>query len=276
MSAMLDRRNEIPTLAVWRHVDAFAIGCDAPCGEPSAVAEETPVAFRYGRFPHAVMMATPADLVDFVVGFSLTEGIIERLSDIARLEMHEAGDGITIDVTLAPAAMHRHLASRRVRQLRGHTSCGLCGAEDLRDVHRRQSRIDPARRIAAPDVDAALAALRGFQPLGRRTRGAHAAAWVARDGTIGAVREDIGRHNALDKLIGAGLNGAFSPAEGFCLITSRCSFEMVQKAVAAGFGTLVALSAPTALAVRTAAAAGLALFALGRDAAPLLYTPPPE
>ncbi len=273
MFTLRDIQSKPPILAAWRDIDAFRVGGDGPRGESSAVAEETPIAFRYGGFPHAVMMATPDDLADFVAGFSLTEGIIDGLADVARLEMRDAEDGITVDVTLTPAAMHRHLAGRRVRQLRGHTSCGLCGAEDLHDVHRPPARIDPARRLAAPRIDAALAALRGFQPLSRRTHGAHAAAWVAIDGTIRAVREDIGRHNALDKLIGAGLNGAFAPAQGFCLITSRCSFEMVQKALAAGFGTLVALSAPTALAVRTAATTGLALFSLGRDDTPLLYTP---
>jgi len=168
--------------------------------------------------------------------------------------------------------MHRHLASRRVRQLHGHTSCSLCGAEDLRDVHRRQSRIDPARRIAAPGIDAALAALRGFQPLSRRTRSAHAAAWVALDGTIRAVREDIGRHNALDKLIGAMAWRGLDPAAGFALITSRCSVEMVQKAAAVGIPVLVAISAPTALARRMAEGCGLTLVALARPDSVLVVT----
>jgi FdhD protein len=128
-----------------------------------------------------------------------------------------------------------------------------------------------------PDDTVILAAferLREWQPLSRLTRGAHAAAWVARDGRIVAVREDVGRHNALDKLVGAGLRGSFGSGDGFCLVTSRCSFEMVQKAVAAGFPAIVSASAPTALAIRTAAAAGLTLCALSRERTPLMFTHP--
>ncbi len=264
-----------PTLTAWRAVDALHLGPEgAATGHSSTVAEETPIAFRYGGFAHAVMMATPDDLADFALGFSLSEGIIQSAADVARMDIRERDDGITVDIVLAPARMHRYLADRRVRMLRGNTSCGLCGAEDLRDVHRPPMRVAPGSRVGAPQVQAALEALRGFQPLSRQTRGAHASAWVGFDGTIQAAREDVGRHNALDKLIGAGLSGAFSSAEGFCLITSRCSFEMVQKAVAAGYGTLVAVAAPTALAIRTAAAAGLTLFSLARGDGHILYTAP--
>jgi formate dehydrogenase accessory protein FdhD len=140
-------------------------------------------------------------------------------------------------------------------------------------------RRPPARvRVAElPDDTVILAAferLRELQPLSRLTRGAHAAAWVACDGGIVAVREDVGRHNALDKLVGAGLRGCFGRSDGFCLVTSRCSFEMVQKAVAAGFPAIVSASAPTALAIRTATAAGLTLCALSRDRKPLMFTHP--
>jgi FdhD protein len=268
-------RIKTPTVPTWCAVDALHLG---PHGDSDArrpdVAEEVPVAFRYNGFSHAVMMATPDDLNDFAAGFSLTEGIIQGAGDIVDLQTHVSDDGIAIEIALGPEAFRRYLAGRRVRSLRGHTSCGLCGAEDLRDIRRPAAVVGGGKMPSVAQVQAALGALRAYQPLSRRTRGAHASAWVALDGTIRAVREDVGRHNALDKLIGAGLRGAFSSADGFCLITSRCSFEMVQKAVSAGYATLVSASAPTALAIRTAAAAGLTLLSLDRDEGQFVYAAP--
>jgi FdhD protein len=263
------------SVPAWRAVDALQFGSDgARSAASSTVAEETPVAFRYNGFAHAVMMATPDALADFALGFSLTEAVIERTADIVRLDVREQDDGLIVDIVLAPEALHRYLAGRRVRRLAGKTSCGLCGAEDLRDIQRPAPRSMPMRPPAAVQFAPVLDSLRAFQPLSRMTRGAHAAAWIGSDGAIKAVREDVGRHNALDKLIGAGLAGAFAADDGFCLITSRCSFEMVQKAVCAGYATLVAAAAPTALAIRTAHAAGLALFALDRGRGQFLYTMP--
>jgi FdhD protein len=236
--------------------------------------EEEAVAFRYNGFPYAVMMATSTDLEDFAYGFSLAEGVIETLGDIDTLSISAAADGVAIDVSLSAASLRRYLAARRVRQLRANTGCGLCGVQDLDHVRRPAARV---RAVAPPDESAILAAferVRAWQPLSRLTRGAHAAAWVASDGRIVAVREDVGRHNALDKLVGAGLRGCFESRSGFCLVTSRCSFDMVQKAVAAGFPAIVSASAPTALAIRTAAAAGLTLCALSRERAPLMFTQP--
>ena len=263
-----------PLIPAWRAVEARQLDGDGiGIAASSAVAEETPVAFRYNGFAHAVMMATPEALDDFALGFSFTEGVIDRADDIAKIHIREQDDGLAVDVTLAPRALHRYLADRRVRRLSGNTSCGLCGAEDLRDVHRSAPRLQSSRSSpSTARFQAVLDALRAFQPLSRRTRGAHAAAWIGCDGAIKAVREDVGRHNALDKLIGAGLGGAFAADDGFCLITSRCSFEMVQKAVRAGYATLVSAAAPTALAIRTAEAAGLTLFALDRGRGQLLYT----
>jgi FdhD protein len=263
------------TLPVWRAVDALHLGRDGESdARSSAVAEEVPVAFRYNGFAHAVMMATPGDLLDFAAGFSLTEGVIHAASDIVDLQTHVSDDGIAIDIALGPEAFHRYLAGRRVRSLRGHTSCGLCGAEDLRDIRRPAALVGGGKILTVAQVQSALDALRSYQPLSRQTRGAHASAWVAFDGTLRAVREDVGRHNALDKLIGAGLRGAFSGTDGFCLITSRCSFEMVQKAVTAGYPTLVSASAPTALAIRTATAAGLTLLSLDRGEGHFVYSAP--
>ncbi|HVZ52757.1 MAG TPA: formate dehydrogenase accessory sulfurtransferase FdhD [Pseudolabrys sp.] len=261
------------TVPAWRAVAAITLG---PAGHrglsSSTVAEEVPVAFRFNGFEHGVMMATPEALEDFALGFALTEGVISDPAELASARVREQDNGLVIEATLGPDALHRYLATRRVRRARGHTSCGLCGAEDLKDIYRTAPAIRRARPLAPVHVERALDALRAFQPISRLTRGAHASAWLDRDGAIRAVREDVGRHNALDKLIGAGLRGAFNPDDGFCLITSRCSFEMVQKAVMAGYATLVSAAAPTALAIRTAVAAGLSLYSLDRGRGQLLYT----
>jgi FdhD protein len=234
--------------------------------------EEGAVAFRYNGFSHGVMMATPADLEDFAFGFSLAEGVIDAAADIDTISVGSSVDGILIDVSLRGESVHRYLAGRQVRQLRGHTGCGLCGVQDLEDVRRGPARVHPAEPPEEASVSLAFDGLREWQPLSRLTRGAHAAAWVSFDGTIQVVREDVGRHNALDKLIGAGLRGSFNRTSGFCLVTSRCSFEMVQKAIAAGFTAIVSASVPTALAIRTAKAAGLTLCTLSRERAPLIFT----
>jgi FdhD protein len=238
------------------------------------IAEETPVAFRYNGFAYAVMMATPADLEDFAAGFSLSESIIEPSSIQPEISISRCDDGITIDVSLGGRDLHRYLASRRVRQLTGHTSCGLCGVEDLNDISRPAGRVQPSAPLDFGLIRCALATLRQWQPLSRQTRGAHASAWVRFNGELHTVREDVGRHNSLDKLIGALIRSPDPHQEGFGLITSRCSFEMVQKAVAAGFPALVSVGSPTAHAVRLATAAGLTLYSLSRDGEPLLFASP--
>lgn len=251
--------------------------CTAGGGEEArliCVAEETPVAFRYNGFPYAVMMATPDDLEDFAVGFTLTEGIIAPSSELPDISIVPCDDGITIDISLKNRELHRYLATRRVRQLRGHTSCGLCGVQDLDDVSRPPTLVTPASPLDAGLIQSALSAIRHWQPLSRQTRAAHASAWVGLDGGLRSVREDVGRHNSLDKLIGAVVRNRTANSDGFCLITSRCSFEMVQKAAAAGFPALVSAGAPTSRAIRLAAAAGLSLYALSRDGQPLRFTSP--
>jgi FdhD protein len=240
-------------------------------GTSISVAEEVPVAFRYNGFPYAVMMASPADLHDFVVGFSLTEGVVDGLADIDEIEIVQTIEGIRADVSLTGTGLHRYLAGRRIRRLSGNTSCGLCGVEDLADAAPRNCRVASAAPLDPDVIGATIEALRARQPLSRTTRGAHAAAWISRQGAILAVREDVGRHNALDKLIGARLQKSTELVDGFCLITSRCSFEMVQKAAMAGIGILVSISAPTAFAIRIAQAAGLMLYALAQDGTPMLF-----
>jgi FdhD protein len=237
-----------------------------------ACVEEEAIAFRYNGFPHGVMMATPTELDDFAFGFSLAEGVIEAATDIDTISATGSTEGIAIEISLCGKSLHRYLAGRRIRQLRGNTSCGLCGVQDLEDVRRPAVQLPICQPLVESAILSAFDQLREWQPLSRLTRGAHAAAWVTPEGAIDVVREDVGRHNALDKLIGAGLRGAFSAARGFCLVTSRCSFEMVQKAVAAGFPAIVSASAPTALAIRTAKAAGLTLCALSRERTPLVFT----
>ncbi len=246
--------------AAVRYVEASRAGVT----ETNAVAEEVPVAFRFGGVDYAVMMATPADIEDFATGFALTERIIGEAGDIRAIAIESGEDSVAIDVTLMPVRFQDFLADHRVRSLRGHTSCGICGLESTRLLAR------PGRTTIhlPPPTDAAihraLGDLRGLQPLARETRAAHAAAWCDTQGNIVWLREDVGRHNALDKLIGARLRAGADTEAGFCVITSRCSFEMVQKAVAAGMSSLVAISAPTALAVRSAQEAGLTLIASAR------------
>ena len=223
---------------------------------------EIPVELVFGGAPYAVMMASPADLEDFAVGFALTEGVISRLSDIRAVDVRFATDSARIEIALTGVRMQAHLARKRV--MSGRTGCGLCGVEDLNQLPRALQRTNRSAPPSPRAVGAALRALEAAQPLNARTRAVHAAAWCDAEGALVAVREDVGRHNALDKLIGAALRGGVDPDAGFALITSRCSFEMVGKAAAFGAGALVCVSAPTSLALKTAENVGLHLIAIAR------------
>ena len=235
-----------------------------PCGPALTknVAVEAPINILFGGVPFAVMIATPADLEDFAFGFALTEGIVERASEIRAIEIERAEQGLRINVALAGERMAAHLARGRV--LSGRTGCGLCGIQDLTQLPAPRAKIDNRVPIAPAAVGAALRALDECQPLNAQTRAVHAAAWCDRGGGIVALREDVGRHNALDKLIGARIRSGADADDGFLAITSRCSFEMVAKAAAFGAATLVALSAPTSLAIERARACGLTLIAVAR------------
>jgi FdhD protein len=226
------------------------------------VAVESPINIVYGNLPYAVMMATPSDIEDFVAGFSLTEGIVRSVGEIRSIATAPQQDGIIVTVELAPGRFREHLARRR--NLSGRTSCGLCGVEGLADLPTAEARTAAARPIAPAAIGAALSALERQQPLHRLTRSVHAAAWCDRDGAILAVREDVGRHNALDKLIGARLRAGHDASDGFVLVTSRASFEMVEKAAIFGAGALVSISAPTSLAIERANALGLTLVCIAR------------
>lgn len=229
------------------------------------VAEEAPVALVYNGISHAVMMATPADLEEFALGFSLSEGIIARATDCRGIEIEEGAEGIAVHLEIAAQAF-MGLKERR-RSMAGRTGCGLCGVDSLRQVRRELPVLAPAHGLNADGVRRALAAIGARQHLTQLTGAAHAAAWCAMDGSLRLVREDIGRHNALDKVIGAMARSGARPGDGFLLITSRVSFEMAQKAIMAGVPALVGMSAPTSAAIALAGQANMTLlaFARGRD-----------
>jgi FdhD protein len=233
-------------------------------GPPSTreIAVETPIEIAFGGAPFAVMMATPCDIEDFAIGFALTEEIIETIEDIRAIESAVDTASGRVNVTLSGERMGAHLARRRA--ISGRTGCGLCGIEDLEHLPRARRRLAPTLPIAPEAIGAAVGALASLQPLNLQTRAVHAAAWCGRDGAIRAVREDVGRHNALDKLIGALLREKTDPGEGFVLISSRCSFEMVAKTAAFGAATLVSVSGPTSLALQRADECGLTLIAIAR------------
>jgi formate dehydrogenase accessory protein FdhD len=245
-------------------------GASAPITE--VIAEEVPVALVYNGVSHAVMLATPADLAEFGLGFSLSEGILSRKEELLDTAVAESEAGIEVRMKIA-RAQYRKLRERR-RTLAGRTGCGICGVESLQQALRPVPPVTATTRIPIEAVYAALAALPQLQTVNRLTRSVHAAAWVDAAGSIRLVREDVGRHNALDKLVGAMASRDLDPHDGFAIITSRCSVEMVQKAATAGIPVLVAISAPTALARRVAEEAGLTLLALARADSLLIVTHP--
>ncbi len=226
------------------------------------IPEETAVALTYNRATYAVMMATPADLEDFAVGFSLNEGVITSLSELVDLEIVALDKGIELRMTLADRQADALLDRRRF--LAGPTGCGLCGMESLDEAMRTPRVVAANLRVTGADIAAALSALPVAQALNRQTGAVHAAGYCEQGRGLVALREDVGRHNALDKLAGALARGSMPAARGMILLTSRVSVEMVQKVAAMGAPVLVAVSAPTALALRTAEAAGVTLVAVAR------------
>ncbi len=236
------------------------------------VIEEVPLALVYNGISQAVMLITPTDLEDFALGFSLGEGILNSAGELYDCELVQVPQGIEARMTVA-AARFADLKARR-RTLAGRTGCGLCGVESLIAL---ECPIVPVARTCEPQAGAiprALAELPRYQTLFRLTGGGHGAAWVGADGEVKLVREDVGRHNALDKLIGALVRRGFVPEEGFAICTSRASYELVQKAMSAGIGLLVAVSAPTAAAIRLAHAAHITLVGFARGERMLVYTHP--
>ncbi|QOZ48914.1 formate dehydrogenase accessory sulfurtransferase FdhD [Bradyrhizobium sp. CCBAU 53340] len=227
------------------------------------IPEETPLALTYNGGTYAVMMGTPQNLEDFAVGFSLDEGIIKSVDDVKSLEIVRLDEGIELRMWLAPEDAAR--ISERRRHIAGPTGCGICGIESIAEAIRPAAVVPQGQSFTPQQIMAAMQAIAPLQSINMQTRAAHAAAFWSPASGIAALREDVGRHNALDKLAGALARSRADASMGMVLLTSRVSVEMVQKTAAIGAPVLVAVSAPTALAVRTAAAAGITLIAIARS-----------
>jgi FdhD protein len=258
------RRSEIIT--------CFRLHDDAVVPRDAAIATEVPVALAFNGVSHVVMMSTPSDLADFAVGFSLSEGILASADEFRDLKVEEGETGIRISMVIT-AERFADLEKRR-RNMTGRTGCGLCGVDDLTQVARPLPRVGTGVKVGIGAIHQALEALPAWQLANKETGAVHAAAWATPTGEIVYAREDVGRHNALDKLIGAMARDQIDPETGFTVITSRCSFEMVQKAATIGMPILVAISAPTTMALRIAEQTGITLIALARSDSVTVYANP--
>lgn len=233
------------------------------------VAEEVPVALVYNGISHVVMLATPADLKEFALGFSLSEGIVNAAREVRDIEIRAAAGGVEVSLDIAPERFMTLKARRR--NMAGRTGCGLCGTESLEQVLRPLPAVRAGLAVAPASIHAAFGALQQRQRLHALTGAVHAAAWARPDGSLELVREDVGRHNALDKLIGAMARKGPAFDEGFVILTSRASCEMVQKAATVGMPLLAAISAPTGLAIRLAKGCGLTLISFARGGSHVVY-----
>ncbi len=263
---------ELSSTPTSSRVSAVALRDGVASAAEECVAEEVAVALEVNGIAHAVMLATPADLEDFALGFLLSEAIIDDKGDLLDVEAVAVESGIALRATVVQRCVHR-LKERR-RALAGRTGCGLCGTESIAEAVR-PVRGEVAR--VSVDADALVRAMRSLQDgqtLQRLTGATHAAAWVALDGALKIVREDVGRHNALDKLVGAMRKVEADTAAGFVVVTSRASYEMVHKTASAGVGLLAAISAPTGLAIRMADEAGLTLVGFVRGSNATVYSHP--
>ena len=237
-----------------------------------AIPEETALALTYNGGTYAVMMGTPQNLTDFAIGFSLSEGIVQGPEEISSLEIVDVGDGIELRMWLAEEKA-AHLSERR-RHIAGPTGCGLCGIDSIAEAVRPSAVVGKGRSFSSREIMAAMASVAQLQPINMETRAVHAAAFWTPAAGIVALREDVGRHNALDKLAGALAQAKVPTSEGAVLLTSRVSVEMVQKTAALGASVMVAVSAPTALAARMAEEAGITLVAIARSDGFEIFTHP--
>jgi FdhD protein len=236
------------------------------------VAEEAPIALMYNSEPHVVMLATPLDLEDFGLGFSLTEGILAKPQELLSVRAYQRSEGIELRMRIEPSRCES--LPEKGRNLTGRTGCGLCGARTLQQAMRRPPPVGCGAQVDAAELSMALSSLRDQQRLNRLTGAVHAAAWMVPGQGIRLVREDVGRHNALDKLIGALARQATDFNNGLALVTSRASFEMVQKCASVGITSMAAISAPTGLAVRLAEDVGFTLIGFARDDNHVVYANP--
>jgi FdhD protein len=236
------------------------------------IPEETALALTYNGGTYAVMMGSPQDLPDFAIGFGLNEGIIQTPDDIETLDVVELDDGIELRMWLSPDKAA--LLSERRRHIAGPTGCGICGIESIAEAVRPAAIVPNGRAFSPREIMAAMASIAPLQTINIETRAVHAAAFWTPERCIVALREDVGRHNALDKLAGALAREKVTASEGMVLLTSRVSVEMVQKTAAIGAPLMVAVSAPTALALRTADAAGITLAAIARTDGFEVFTHP--
>jgi FdhD protein len=258
--------------AAQRAVEAMRVGTGGMAPVTEHVAEEVPVAMVYNGIPHVVVMASPLDLEDLALGFSLTEAVIASADELGGLEVVPEQSGYSIYLSV-PAERVRVLAERR-RNMTARTGCGLCGAQTIEQAMHEVPKVDSPLAVQPAAIAKAMQQLPGRQELNAATGAVHAAAWASASGDLRIVREDVGRHNALDKLIGALVREGIDRREGFAVVTSRASYEMVQKAAMAGIGLLAAVSAPTALAVRVANDARLTLAGFARGDRCVVYADP--
>ena len=235
------------------------------------VAEEVPVALLYNGEPYAVMLASPIDLQDFGVGFSVSEGLVESAADIERVDVQETLAGLELRIALRAQPARLHASARA---LPGYAGCGLCGVRQLEEAVRWPAPVQSQARTTLASVHRAVEAMPEAQALHHLTGATHAAGWFSLDGQLLLLREDIGRHNALDKLIGAIAGSGLDPAQGLLVMTSRASCELLQKAGTAGIGILAAISAPTALAISIAESANITLLGFVRGRQQVIYSHP--
>ena len=233
-----------------------------------------PVAMLYNGVSFAVMMATPHDLEDFALGFSLSEGLIGSAGDLHAIEQRHLLEGIELAMTVVEGTPAARLDRQRERLLPGRGGCGICGTRRLEDAVHQPHHVESGGHISRIALERALAGLHAHQPMNAATGAVHAAAWSNADGNIMLVREDVGRHNALDKLIGAMHHASIPPETGMLLLTSRASYEMVIKAANAGVNVMAAISAPTALAIELARSAGMTLVGFARTGSHNVYAHP--
>lgn len=257
---------------VTRRVDRYRHGEHEYTSD--AITEEVPVAMVYNDVPFAVMMVTPLDLEDFALGFSLSEGLVAEPADLQSVEVRTRLEGIELAIQVASDKVEQRAGNGGERLLPGRSGCGLCGARMLEDAVRHPAPVGTGPCIEAAALQRALETLQVAQPVNSATGSVHAAAWVDVDGAIMLVREDVGRHNALDKLIGAMVKAHIDAERGFLLVTSRASYEMVTKAASAGITLMAAISAPTALAIHLAESTRMTLVGFARPGSYVVYTHP--